>query len=423
VPEVLQTRLFVCAMLELARLSTFEFQALGAIEAGKKPGNTAVTKQKSSTTSIAENRKRFVRHSRNLSKILRVLRYFFIDASVEVLRLAEGGAEALNEVDADTDDQKDSATFGKFQALTYIIVSGVVHRLSNVLTKAGSKSTHDSILSDSPGRSSNQLPSPGRVSPIAGADYTLYFEASYFIEALSSFAVHLLNENKPGDRGRYERFADMVESAGFAGLLPLVTSLTLTPFSHNSKSTTNMIGIVSIRILLHAFRAMNMFALGGLKHFQRVTANFRTQLYHSLCALMAYTVMQCHDQKSDSADAKDLLVELVVFCGYVAQQNTDNQGMFRWGHSPTLLETLCNLPATFFTSETDGGCRDVLLPTLLCVTCESDANRMILSKDVSESLIRGYVDQAGKNYDKLDKFMQSRLPRTLLRKAGTFFSL
>ena len=84
----------------------------------------------------------------------------------------------------------------------------------------------------------------------------------------------------------------------------------------------------------------------------------------------------------------DLMHEAIILVGYFAAKHTDNQIMVQSGHQPSVLQQLCNLPFPYF-SQTN--LKEILFPTLLACCHDNQENMVILSQEMSWTLIDEYL--------------------------------
>jgi len=91
---------------------------------------------------------------------------------------------------------------------------------------------------------------------------------------------------------------------------------------------------------------------------------------------------------SGSSSQAELFAELVVFMGFYAQSNANNQESLNWGRSPTPLSRLCSLPFCWFVSPVG---KSILFPTLLSVCCGNTRAVNIVTDEVSPLHLSAYL--------------------------------
>ena len=80
--------------------------------------------------------------------------------------------------------------------------------------------------------------------------------------------------------------------------------------------------------------------------------------------------------------------EAIILVGYFAANHADNQMMVQSGHQPSVLQQLCNLPFPYFSQP---NLKEILFPTLLASCHENKENLVILSQEMSWTLIDEYL--------------------------------
>ena len=81
---------------------------------------------------------------------------------------------------------------------------------------------------------------------------------------------------------------------------------------------------------------------------------------------------------------KPLLNEVLLLCGYFVVLHPQNQGVLRWGKSPTILKKLWHLPFPYFC---DPELQEVLLPTFLAACYKNQNNRVVVEQDFSLKML------------------------------------
>ena len=84
----------------------------------------------------------------------------------------------------------------------------------------------------------------------------------------------------------------------------------------------------------------------------------------------------------------ELMHEAIILVGYFAAKHIDNQIMVQSGHQPSVLQQLCNLPFPYFSQS---NLKEILFPTLLACCHDNQENMVILSQEMSWTLIDEYL--------------------------------
>jgi len=117
------------------------------------------------------------------------------------------------------------------------------------------------------------------------------------------------------------------------------------------------------------------------------------QIYHIFSYLLTY----CTEYYDHSEDVRDLLqevlitfradVQIVLLVGYFTLNNPKNQEQMARGET-TIIQKLCNLPCSFIIEKS---LKEILFPTLICATFQSRRNMDIVSREMSEELLLGFI--------------------------------
>jgi len=91
--------------------------------------------------------------------------------------------------------------------------------------------------------------------------------------------------------------------------------------------------------------------------------------------------LQAHDEV-------ELMHEVIILVGYFGAKHFDNQMMVQSGHQPSVLQQLCNLPFPYFSQP---NLKEILFPTLLACCHENKENVVVLSQEMSWTLIDEFL--------------------------------
>ena len=134
-------------------------------------------------------------------------------------------------------------------------------------------------------------------------------------------------------------------------------------------------------------RILSNCAMHDLPTTQRIMSapDLRVEIYHALSFLISF----CTDQwAAGNNRIKQLLNEVLLVCGYFVVLHPQNQGVLRWGKSPTILKKLCHLPFPYFC---DPDLQEILLPTILAACYKNQNNRMVVEQDFSLKMLRRFL--------------------------------
>jgi len=138
-------------------------------------------------------------------------------------------------------------------------------------------------------------------------------------------------------------------------------------------STLNV--VISSARLLHKIIRQHLLMVQNVLSQEGISLEFRHIISYLLWYCQAY-------------DEVELMHEAIILVGYFAANHSDNQTMVQSGHQPSVLQQLCNLPFPYF-SQTN--LREILFPTLLACCHENQENLVVLSQEMSWTLIDEYL--------------------------------
>ena len=102
--------------------------------------------------------------------------------------------------------------------------------------------------------------------------------------------------------------------------------------------------------------------------------------------IISYLLWYCQ-----AHEETELMHEAITLVGYFAAKHADNQLMVQSGHQPSVLQQLCNLPFPYFSQK---DLKEILFPTLLACCHDNPENMVILSQEMSWTLIDEYLKTA-----------------------------
>ena len=194
-----------------------------------------------------------------------------------------------------------------------------------------------------------------------------------------------------------EHVCDALASLMKRSSLFRIVSTLLAVYHHPSDSA------LSEEVATLGLRAINNFASRG--HQQKVQGILTsTELQFEFQKLMRSLFASCK-----SGDSTALLSQLLVLIGHYTYGNDRARESLNWGHPPTPLQSLCDVPFYYFSS-LEG--KKVLFPSIACVCYENVTNLAICAREFSPSLISDYLV--------LDDL--SRIPREAWDDAKKFFN-
>ena len=130
--------------------------------------------------------------------------------------------------------------------------------------------------------------------------------------------------------------------------------------------------------LLHRIIRQHLNMVQDVLSQEGISLEFR----HIISYLLWYC--QAHEET-------EVMHEAIILVGYFAAKHVDNQIMVQSGHQPSVLQQLCNLPFPYF-SQTN--LKEILFPTLLACCHDNKENMVILSQEMSWTLIDEYLKTA-----------------------------
>ena len=145
-----------------------------------------------------------------------------------------------------------------------------------------------------------------------------------------------------------------------------------------------------IPVAAAVMRILSNCAMHDLPTTQRIMSapDLRVEIYHAISFLISF----CTEQwATGNSRIKPLLNEVLLVCGYFVVLHPLNQGVLRWGKSPTILKKLCHLPFPYFC---DPELQEVLLPTLLAACYKNQNNRMVVEQDFSLKMLLRFLRSA-----------------------------
>jgi len=282
---------------------------------------------------------------------------------------------------------KESEIEMKGLLIRYIITSGVIHKLSLRLQQ---------FL---PFLDLEDLKMPLLVEKICEL-----FEAITAFPSNNSKPVYIsYDTEKIVDSSISSVFKD----THFAGILSLLTSILL----HKGPRSTN-IGLSSslISFVYTSIKILNNLASLDLVFIQNFLGSddYQVEMFH----LIKFLLICCtednevsdgdsiglkkdsghHSSTTSSSDLKcQLLSEVILMIGYYTLQNEHNQEVLQWGKSPTILQSLCNLPFQYFSN---ARYKHILFPTLIVACFMNDRNTILLQQELNLNYLVIYLEEA-----------------------------
>jgi len=164
---------------------------------------------------------------------------------------------------------------------------------------------------------------------------------------------------------------------------------------------------------------LNQFALLNSSHFQSLLGSddYQVEVFHLVNFIINYSMVL---SQSDSNRCK-LIDETILLLGFYFNENTRNQEILNWGKSPTLLQKLCALPFQYFSERQY---KEVLFPTLITSTFNSNTYKLVLQQEMSTEMLYEYLKHYASDNSNIDSrfHLQYRFPLSLLNDAASFFA-
>ncbi|KDO54573.1 hypothetical protein CISIN_1g0362002mg, partial [Citrus sinensis] len=130
-------------------------------------------------------------------------------------------------------------------------------------------------------------------------------------------------------------------------------------------------------------KVLNNLALLDIMFLQRMLArpDLKMEFFH----LMSFLLSHCTNKWKVANDQVGLLLsESLLLLGYFALFHPGNQAVLRWGHSPTILHKVCDLPFVFFS---DPGLMPILAGTLVAACYGCEQNKGVVQQELSMDML------------------------------------
>ncbi|KAK9198686.1 hypothetical protein WN944_013872 [Citrus x changshan-huyou] len=130
-------------------------------------------------------------------------------------------------------------------------------------------------------------------------------------------------------------------------------------------------------------KVLNNLALLDITFLQRMLArpDLKMEFFH----LMSFLLSHCTNKWKVANDQVGLLLsESLLLLGYFALFHPGNQAVLRWGHSPTILHKVCDLPFVFFS---DPGLMPILAGTLVAACYGCEQNKGVVQQELSMDML------------------------------------
>ncbi|KAH9722056.1 SCAPER N domain-containing protein [Citrus sinensis] len=130
-------------------------------------------------------------------------------------------------------------------------------------------------------------------------------------------------------------------------------------------------------------KVLNNLALLDIMFLQRMLArpDLKMEFFH----LMSFLLSHCTNKWKVANDQVGLLLsESLLLLGYFALFHPGNQAVLRWGHSPTILHKVCDLPFVFFS---DPELMPILASTLVAACYGCEQNKGVVQQELSMDML------------------------------------
>lgn len=268
---------------------------------------------------------------------------------------------------------------------------------------------------------------------LTGTINPMIHKAAYFLQCVTEFIVSLRErDNVPiyekqiialgPEEGIVSELSDIVPN-----LMSVMAHLLLKQGPSRGESFQQSISPSILNFCLAVFKFLNHYANISYRGFQKHMKDAETfSSKHVLSFLLEYCnrdvdikpgITPESDDPTHSSTKTDiemrLINELVLFAGYFALDNEENQKILQSASGKgNIIQLLCQLPIQYFADE---GFKSILIPTLISVTYKCADNVAILSQEMSlETLIsslESYMQSVEETSDIIDQ------PRPNLRNA------
>uniref|UniRef100_A0A7S1PHR9 S phase cyclin A-associated protein in the endoplasmic reticulum N-terminal domain-containing protein n=1 Tax=Percolomonas cosmopolitus TaxID=63605 RepID=A0A7S1PHR9_9EUKA len=234
-------------------------------------------------------------------------------------------------------------------------------------------------------------------------------KAAYLLQSTAECIVSLRDlESKPvfekssAAIGPEESIVSVLTKSVVVELLPLLAHLLLKQGPSRGENFQQSVSPSILNLCLAVFKFLNNYACINFRGFQKHMGTLEANSpKHVLAFLLEYcnrdmdikpgTIPESRDppRSSSKADIElRLLNEVVLFVGYFAHDNCENQKVLQYSSGKgnnNIIQFLCGLPIQYFADE---NFKTVLVPTLIAVSNESEDNVTILSQEMSlETLV------------------------------------
>ena len=184
-----------------------------------------------------------------------------------------------------------------------------------------------------------------------------------------------------------ENILYMFEYSELIGLVHLLYNLLLSNGPLKLKEKISVQSQKVITALLLSIKILNNICRIDLNLVQNninIPLNSE-QIQHVLIYILKY----CQEYLDSSDVIKELLHEVLLLTSYLSLNNENFQNILDKGEL-TIIQLICNLPFTYFS---DKNLKDILFPTLICMTYNNERNTKILSNEINLELIVMYLKE------------------------------
>eukprot|EP00899_Mesostigma_viride_P016577 jgi/Mesvir1/24920/Mv16903-RA.2 len=209
---------------------------------------------------------------------------------------------------------------------------------------------------------------------------------------------HLVIRPRPHASASNQAVLAAMRANSLVGLTSLLTSVLLhsthgrvCPDLDASEPPCYILPSNFILVATSVLHVLNNTARMDLALVQEMLAlpDLKVEFHHLVSFLLSYCTAEW--ERTNRADVKALLNEVLLLVGYFSVQCPHNQAVLHWGKSPTILQKLCAVPFPYFT---DTALVEVLFPTILAASFGNVRNREVLAQEMSLTLVSDCLRRA-----------------------------